>query len=56
MPHDSDMVPETAMRAEREQSHHVGRGGAGNEMHVHEHSKEGGGLVAKLKSLLGLGK
>jgi hypothetical protein len=54
-PHDSDMVPETAMRVEKKESHHVGRGGAGNEAHVHE-KKEGGGLIDKVKGALGLGK
>lgn len=55
--HDSDMVPETALRLEQEQSHHVGRGGAGNEAHVHKkEEKEAGGVLAKLKGMLGLGK
>jgi hypothetical protein len=49
------MVPETAMRVEKKESHHVGRGGAGNEAHVHE-KKEGGGLIDKVKGALGLGK
>ena len=55
LPHDSDMVPETAMRLAREQSMHVGRGGGGNVKHVHE-KKEGEGFLAKVKGMLGLGK
>lgn len=35
-PHDAEIIPETATRIAREESHHVGRGGAGNEQHVHE--------------------
>lgn len=54
-PHDTDMVPETALRVEKEQSHHVGRGGMGNELHVHE-KKEGGGFVDKIKQALHLDK
>lgn len=33
---DDDVVPETATRIAKEESHHVGRGGAGNEAHVHK--------------------
>lgn len=35
-PHDEEIVPETATRITKEESHHVGRGGAGNESHVHK--------------------
>ena len=45
------MVPETATRVEKLESHHVGRGGAGNESHVH--TKKDGGLGDKIKGLLG---
>ncbi|ETN37323.1 uncharacterized protein HMPREF1541_08314 [Cyphellophora europaea CBS 101466] len=54
-PHDSDMVPETAMRVEKEESHHFGRGGAGNEAHVHE-KKEGASLIDKAKHALHMDK
>jgi hypothetical protein len=56
-PHDSDMVPETAMRLEQKESHHVGRGGAGNEAHVHV-KKEGkeGGLLGKVKGIFSSSK
>jgi hypothetical protein len=47
-PHDADIVPETATRIAKEESHHVGRGGAGNEAHVHEEKK--GGIMNKIKS------
>jgi Protein of unknown function (DUF3602) len=49
---DKDVVPAAAQRFEKLESHHVGRGGAGNESHVHHHAKEGGheeGLADKLK-------
>jgi hypothetical protein len=50
-PADSDTVPETATRIAREESHHVGRGGLGNEAHVHD--KKSGGFVEKLKGFFG---
>ncbi|EXJ87056.1 hypothetical protein A1O3_04013 [Capronia epimyces CBS 606.96] len=46
-PHDSEIIPETATRVAKEESHHVGRGGAGNEAHVHDKKHEG--LADKLK-------
>jgi hypothetical protein len=49
------MVPETAMRVQKEESHHIGRGGAGNETHVHE-KKEGGGILDKIKGALHMDK
>ena len=57
LPHDDDMVPETATRTAREESHHFGRGGAGNTHHVHEKKgKEGGGMLDKAKHALHLDK
>jgi hypothetical protein len=53
-PHDSDMVPETAMRVQKEESHHIGRGGAGNEAHVHQ--KKEAGILDKIKSALHMDK
>ncbi|EXJ88252.1 hypothetical protein A1O1_05182 [Capronia coronata CBS 617.96] len=47
VPHDAEVIPETATRISREESHHVGRGGAGNEAHVQEKKQEG--LADKLK-------
>lgn len=49
------MVPEQATRVEKQESHHFGRGGAGNESHVHE-KKEGEGLLEKAKHALHLDK
>lgn len=49
---DKDVVPAAAQRVEKLESHHVGRGGAGNESHGHHHAKEGHheeGLADKLK-------
>lgn len=40
-PHDQEIIPETATRVGKEESHHVGRGGAGNEAHVQEKKHEG---------------
>ena len=54
-PHDEEIVPETATRVAREESHHYGRGGAGNTEHVHE-KKEGGGLLEKAKHALHMDK
>ena len=55
LPHDEDIVPETATRIAKEESHHFGRGGAGNAQHVHE-KKEGGGMLDKAKHALHLDK
>ena len=53
---DKDVIPPQAQRIEKLQSHHVGRGGAGNEMHVHEHKgkhhEHEEGLADKLKHKL----
>jgi Protein of unknown function (DUF3602) len=50
-PHDAEVVPETATRIAKEESHHFGRGGAGNEAHVQERQK-GEGLMDKAKHAL----
>ena len=47
-PHDEEIVPETAIRLAKEESHHVGRGGAGNSLHVHK-AKEHEGKTLKEK-------
>merc|ERR1711981_950834 len=49
-PHDADIIPEPALRVTKEESHHVGRGGAGNEAHVHEEKKHEG-LADKIKHI-----
>lgn len=53
---DKDVVPPQAMKIEKQESHHVGRGGAGNETHMHTHKHHDGtehaghgGLADKLK-------
>ncbi|KIX02884.1 uncharacterized protein Z518_08827 [Rhinocladiella mackenziei CBS 650.93] len=46
-PHDADVIPQTATRISKEESHHVGRGGAGNEAHVHEKKHES--FIDKIK-------
>jgi len=48
-PHDTDVIPETATKISKEESHHVGRGGAGNEAHVHE--KKNQSIADKIKGL-----
>ncbi|KIW22895.1 uncharacterized protein PV07_11143 [Cladophialophora immunda] len=50
-PHDADVVPETATRVAKLESHHVGRGGAGNEAHIHE--KKHDSLMDKIKGFFG---
>merc|ERR1712093_220906 len=45
-----NIVPEPALRVAKEESHHVGRGGAGNEAHVHEDKKHEG-LADKIKHI-----
>lgn len=51
--HDEDVVPETATRIAKEESHHIGRGGAGNERHVHQEKKAPHeSLLDKAKELL----
>ncbi|MCJ1242941.1 hypothetical protein MMC30_000137 [Trapelia coarctata] len=52
-PHDSDVVPETAIRRESHQNYHVGRGGEGNVHKEKEGEKEG--TIDKLKHKI-LGK
>lgn len=47
-PHDAEIIPETATRIVKEESHHVGRGGAGNEQHVHEKKTS---LLDKIKNI-----
>lgn len=54
-PHDEEIIPETATRVEKKESHHYGRGGEGNVHHVHE-KKEGGSLLDKAKHALHLDK
>ena len=54
-PHDEDIVPETATRVAREESHHFGRGGAGNTEHVHE-TKQGESIIDKAKHALHMDK
>lgn len=49
-PNDADMVPEVATRIDKQESHHVGRGGAGNEHHVHDKTKPS--LFDKAKNML----
>lgn len=59
LPNDEEIVPETAILPSKVESHHVGRGGAGNELHAHNsksdqhgfNKKEGGGLGEKIKSM-----
>ena len=58
-PADAEDVPEEARRLSKEHSHHVGRGGAGNEAHVHDKHKEADaskgkddGFADKLKNKL----
>lgn len=52
---DQIAIPEVALRHAEEGDHHVGRGGAGNEEHMHAH-KDGEsahmGLADKLKNKL----
>ncbi|KIW83295.1 hypothetical protein AYO20_05438 [Fonsecaea nubica] len=50
-PHDADVIPETATRVAKLESHHVGRGGAGNEEHVHEKKHES--FIDKIKAFFG---
>lgn len=49
-PHDGDIIPETATRVEKQESHHVGRGGAGNEKHVHDKKASHESFIDKAKS------
>jgi len=57
-PHDTDVVPDLAIRKSTEGDHHVGRGGQGNVEHAtKDQPKEGekkkeerGGLVDRLKT------
>ncbi|KAK5467708.1 hypothetical protein LTS15_000681 [Exophiala xenobiotica] len=49
-PHDADIIPEPALRVTKQESHHVGRGGAGNEAHVHGDKKQEG-LADKIKNV-----
>ncbi|KIX99021.1 uncharacterized protein Z520_05482 [Fonsecaea multimorphosa CBS 102226] len=51
VPHDAEVVPETATRVAKVESHHVGRGGAGNEQHIHE--KKQSGWMDKVKGFFG---
>jgi len=48
---DNEIIPEQALRHSEDQDHHVGRGGAGNEEHVHKKPevKTHVGLADKLK-------
>ena len=62
-PHDAEVVPETATRIDKHESHHIGRGGAGNETHVHKNKDEqhgfdhkGGSIIDKAKNALGMEK
>jgi len=60
-PHDDEVIPETSVRLSKEESRHVGRGGAGNEFHAHadpdkqkvtpEDKPEGGKLGDKIKGI-----
>ncbi|KIV85408.1 hypothetical protein PV11_01105 [Exophiala sideris] len=51
-PNDAEIIPQTAVRLDKQESHHVGRGGAGNEAHVHKNNdKEHEGLGDKLKNI-----
>ena len=61
--HDADVVLETATKIDKHESHHIGRGGAGNETHVHKDKSgqqgldhKGGSIIDKAKSALGMGK
>jgi Protein of unknown function (DUF3602) len=48
--HDEEVIPEVALREENTKDYHIGRGGAGNELHDHakgEHEHES--LTDKLK-------
>jgi Protein of unknown function (DUF3602) len=54
-PHDETIVPETATRLSKEESHHYGRGGQGNVQHVHE-KKEKESLLDKAKHALHMDK
>ena len=57
LPHDEDIVPETATRIAKEESHHFGRGGSGNVQHVHEKKeRQGSGVLEKAKNALHLDK
>ncbi|MCJ1306423.1 hypothetical protein MMC25_000065, partial [Agyrium rufum] len=63
IPHDQDIVPETATRMEEVESHHVGRGGEGNVHHHHQKEDKPTGegthkesLVDKIKDKIGMGK
>ena len=51
---DNEIIPEHALRHSEDQDHHVGRGGAGNEEHVHKKPevKTHVGLADKLKMKL----
>lgn len=54
-PHDADVIPDTAARIEKVESHHVGRGGAGNESHVpkeKERNSFADVLAEKVKNIL----
>ena len=54
-PHDETVVPETATRLSKDESHHYGRGGAGNVQHTHE-KKEGESFMDKAKHALHMDK
>ena len=56
LPHDDDIVPETATRLAKEESHHFGRGGSGNVQHAHERERQGSGVLDKAKHALHLDK
>lgn len=51
-PHDHEVVPETATRIEKHESHHFGRGGAGNQTHVHQDRKDQHSSDHKPESLI----
>ena len=46
---DREFAQETDLRPALKEDHHVGRGGAGNEIHEHPDGKEHEGLVDKIK-------